>query len=49
MPARLLSCSTPYEVWSLQLGFLQKTVTDYQKEFTHLAKLGIVKTAARED
>jgi len=44
-----MSCSTPYEAWSLQVGFLQRAVTDYQKELTHLAKLGVVKTAARGD
>lgn len=49
MPQRLMSCSTLYEAWSLQVGFLQKAITDYQKELTHLAKLGVVKTAARGD
>ena len=49
MPERLMSCSTPYEAWSLQVGFLQRAVTDYQKELTYLAKLGVVKTAARGD
>ena len=45
MPQRFMSCSSPYEAWSVHVGFLQKTITDYQKELTALAKLGGRQTA----
>ena len=45
MPQRFMSCSSPYEAWSVHVGFLQKTITDYQKELTALAKLGRRQTA----
>ena len=47
MPQRFMSCSSPYEAWSVHVGFLQKTITDYQKELTALAKLGVVKLPTR--
>ena len=31
------------------MGFLQKTITDYQKELTALAKLGVVKSRREEN
>jgi len=37
-----MSCRTPVEVWTVYMQFLQKAVTDYQKEFVELGKLGIV-------
>jgi hypothetical protein len=40
LPQRIMSCRTPVELWSAYTGFLQKAVTDYQKEFTELGKLG---------
>ena len=47
MPERVMSCSSPYEAWSVHVGFLQKAFTDYQKELTALANLGVVKIPAR--
>ena len=49
MPERVMSCSSPYEAWSVHVGFLQKAFTDYQKELTALAKLGVVKSLREEN
>ncbi len=42
LPQYVMSCRTPVEVWTVYMQFLQKAVTDYQKEFVELGKLGIV-------
>ena len=42
LPQYIMSCRTPVEVWTVYMQFLQKAVTDYQKEFVELGKLGIV-------
>jgi hypothetical protein len=42
LPLRIMSCRTPIELWSAYRDFLQEAVTDYQKEFAELGKLGSV-------
>jgi Phasin protein len=42
LPQRIMSCRTPMELWSAYREFLQEAVTDYQKEFAELGKLGSV-------
>ena len=42
LPQYFMSCRTSVEVWTVYMQFLQKAVTDYQKEFVELGKLGIV-------
>jgi hypothetical protein len=42
LPQHIMSCRTPVDIWSVYMQFVQKAVTDYQKVFAELGKLGIV-------
>ena len=42
LPLHIMSCRTPVDFWSVYMQFLQKALTDYQKEFVELGRLGIV-------